>query len=143
MMNLINVGGNALLILVFEWGAVGAAVSTLIARLVGSLVMTILLHNRKNTVYLEHLFHYKPDFRVIRSILHIGVPNGIENGMFQFGKLLTQTLISTMPTAAIAANAVANTLANFQYMTGAAFSNTMVTVVGRCIGAEEKQQAKR
>ena len=143
MMNLINVGGNALLILVFEWGAVGAAVSTLIARLVGSLVMTILLHNRKNTVYLERLFHYKPDFRVIRSILHIGVPNGIENGMFQFGKLLTQTLISTMPTAAIAANAVANTLANFQYMTGAAFSNTMVTVVGRCIGAEEKQQAKR
>ena len=48
-----------------------------------------------------------------------------------------------MPTAAIAANAVANTLANIQYMTGAAFSNTMVTVVGRCIGAEEKEQAKR
>ena len=143
MMNLINVGGNALLILVFEWGAVGAAVSTLAARLLGALVLTVLLHNRKNPVYLERLFHFKPDFRVIRAILHIGVPNGIENGMFQFGKLLTQTLISTMPTAAIAANAVANTLANIQYMTGAAFSSTMVTVVGRCIGAQEKQQAKR
>ena len=63
--------------------------------------------------------------------------------MFQLGKLLTQTLISTMPTAAIAANAVANTLANIQYMTGTAFSTTMVTVVGRCVGAREKQQAKR
>ena len=143
MMNLINIGGNALFILVFEWGAIGAAVATLIARIVGATVLTILLHSKKNAVYLEKLLQYKPDFRVIRSILHIGVPNGIENGMFQFGKLLTQTLISTMPTAAIAANAVANTLANIQYMTGAAFSNTMVTVVGRCIGAEEKEQAKR
>ena len=143
MMNLINIGGNALFILVFEWGAIGAAVATLIARIVGATVLTILLHSKKNAVYLEKLLHYQPDFRVIRSILHIGVPNGIENGMFQFGKLLTQTLISTMPTAAIAANAVANTLANIQYMTGAAFSNTMVTVVGRCIGAEEKEQAKR
>lgn len=143
MMNLINIGGNALFILVFEWGAVGAAVATLLARLVGAVVLTILLHSRKNPVYLERLLHYKPDFRVIRTILRIGVPNGIENGMFQFGKLLTQTLISTMPTAAIAANAVANTLANIQYMTGGAFSTTMVTVVGRCIGAEEKQQAKR
>lgn len=143
MMNLINLGGNALFILVFEWGAVGAAVATLLARIVGATVLTVLLHSKKNDVYLEKMLRYKPDFRVIRSILHIGVPNGIENGMFQFGKLLTQTLISTMPTAAIAANAVANTLANIQYMTGAAFSNTMVTVVGRCIGAEEKEQAKR
>ena len=143
MMNLINLGGNALFILVFEWGAVGAAVATLIARVAGATVLTILLHSKKNDVYLERILDYKPDFRVIRSILHIGVPNGIENGMFQFGKLLTQTLISTMPTVAIAANAVANTLANIQYMTGAAFSNTMITVVGRCIGAQEKEQAKR
>lgn len=143
MMNLVNLGGNALLILVLEWGAVGAAVATLASRILGAIVMTVLLHSKKNEVYLEHLWEYKPDLRVIRSILHIGVPNGIENGMFQFGKLLTQTLISTMPTASIAANAVANTMANIQYMTGAAFSNTMVTVVGRCIGAEEKEQAKR
>ena len=104
--------------------------------------MIILLHNKKHVVYLERLFHYRPDFKVIKAILHIGVPNGIENGMFQFGKLLTQTLISTMPTAAISANAVATTLANIQYMTGSAFQSTMVTVVGRCIGANEQKQAK-
>ena len=143
MMNVINIVGNALFIFVFEWGAVGAAVATLIARMAGATVLTILIHNRKNVLYIERLFHYRPDFKVIRSILHIGIPNGIENGMFQFGKLLTQTLVSTMPTAAIAANAVANTLANFQYMTGSSFSNSMVTVVGRCIGAKEKEQAKR
>ena len=143
LMNLINIAGNALLIYVFAWGAVGAAVATLLSRIVGATVLTVLIHSRKNVLYIEHLFHYKPDWRVIRSILHIGIPNGIENGMFQFGKLLTQTLVSTMPTAAIAANAVTNTLANIQYMTGSAFSNAMVTVVGRCIGAQERKHANR
>ena len=79
MMNLINIGGNALFILVFEWGAIGAAVATLISRIVGATVLTILLHSKKNAVYLEKLLHYKPDFRVIRSILHIGVPNEYYN----------------------------------------------------------------
>ena len=143
LMNLVNIVGNAVLIYVFEWGAVGAAVATLCSRIVGAVVLTVLIHSKKNTVYIVHLFRYKPDWRVIRSILHIGIPNGIENGMFQFGKLLTQTLVSTMPTAAIAANAVTNTLANIQYMTGSAFSSAMVTVVGRCIGAKEREQAKR
>lgn len=143
LMNLVNVAGNALFILVFGWGAAGAAIATLLSRMLGAVVMTVLIHNRRNPVYLERLFHYKPDLSILRAILHIGIPNGIENGMFQFGKLLTQTLVSTLPTAAIAANAVANTLANIQYMTGSAFSTAMVTVVGRCIGAQEQQQAKR
>ena len=143
MMNLLNVTGNAILIFGFEMGAAGAAIATLISRTVGAVVITLLLHNKKNVIYIEKLFSYRPDRKVIRSILHIGVPHGIENGMFQFGKLLTQALIATMPTAAIAANAVANTLANFQYTAGSAFQSTMVTVVGRCVGAEEKAQAKR
>ncbi|MBO5270001.1 MAG: MATE family efflux transporter, partial [Clostridia bacterium] len=141
-MNLVNVCGNALLIMHFGMGAAGAAIATLFARLCGAALLLVLIHNKKNEVYVERLFHYRPDFKIIKAILRIGVPNGIENSMFQFGKLLTQSLISSMGTAAIAANAVAHTLANFQYMPGTAFSNTMVTVVGRCIGAKEKEQAK-
>lgn len=142
-MNLINVAGNALLIMGFGMGAVGAAIATLVARIAGSAVLLILIRNRKNVIYIDDILSYRPDIGVIRKILQIGIPNGIENSMFQFGKLLTQSLISSMPTYAIAANAVANTLANFQYMPGTAFSNTMITVVGRCIGAGEKEQAKK
>ena len=143
MMNLLNVGGNAILIYGFGMGASGAALSTLFARIVGTVVTLALLRDRKNTVYVDKYLDYKPDFRIIKEILRIGVPNGIENSMFHFGKLLTQSLISSMSTAAIAANAVAAALANYQYMPGTAMANTMVTVVGRCIGAEEKEQAKR
>ena len=63
--------------------------------------------------------------------------------MFQFGRLLTQSLISTLGTVAITANSVANTLAGYQYMPGTAIGNTSVIVIGRCVGAGEKKQAKR
>jgi Na+-driven multidrug efflux pump len=62
--------------------------------------------------------------------------------MFQFGKLVTQSLIASMPTAVIAANAVAINLVNYQYMPGGATGSVIITVVGRCIGAREKEQAK-
>ena len=87
------------------------------------------------------MLDYRPDGVLIKRILRVGVPSGLENGMFQFGKLLTQSLISSMGTAAIAANAVAHTLATFQYMPGNAVGLATVTVVGRCIGAGEKKQA--
>ncbi len=141
--NLLNIGGNAVLIMGLNMGAAGAAISTLIARAVGAIVMLVLIHNKKRIIYIERLFHYRPDRVAIKRILHIGVPGGIESGMFQFGKLLTQTLISSMGTATIAANAVAITISNFQYTTGTAYSNATVTVVGQCVGANEKQQAKR
>jgi Na+-driven multidrug efflux pump len=106
-------------------------------------VTLILLHNRKNDIYVDRYLDYRPDFRIIKEILRIGVPNGIENSMFHFGKLMTQSLISSMGTAAIAANAVAATLANYQYMPGGALGSAIITVVGRCVGAGEKEQAKR
>ncbi len=142
LINLFNLGGNALLIIGLDMGAAGAGLATLIARLIGSLIYLVLIHQKKHPVHVERLLHYKPNFSIIREILHIGVPNGIENTMFQFGRLLTQSLISTMGTAVIAANAVALTLSNFQYMTGTACSAAMITVVGRCIGAKEERQAK-
>ncbi len=141
--NVINVMGNAILIYGFHMGAAGAAIATLFARGVGAVIIVILLHNKKNVIYVEKLFHYKPNFRIIRDILRLGVPTGIESSMFHFGKLLTQSLISSMGTAAIAANAVAHNMATFQYMPGNAIGLATTTIVGRCIGAKEKEQAKK
>lgn len=143
LMNLFVVGSNFILINKMGMGAAGASISTLIARIIFAAIMLALLHNRKNLIYIDRLFHYKPDFKIIKRILQIGIPYGVENCLFQFGKLLTQSLISTLGTAAIAANAVANNLADFQYMPGNAIGLAIITVVGRCIGAGEKEQAKK
>ncbi len=143
IMNAVNVAGNAVLIYIFHLGAAGAAIATLISRILGTFIIIKLLHNKDNSVYIEKLFRFKPDFTIIKRILGIGIPNGLENGMFQFGKILTQSLISTFGTATIAANAVAATVANFQYAIGTAVSLSLITIVGRCIGAGEKGQAKQ
>ena len=104
--------------------------------------MLVLSHNRKNVIYVDNILKFRPSFPIIRRILRIGIPGGMENGMFQVGKLLTQSLVASLPTAIIAANSVANTLASFQYAAGGAVGLTLITVIGRCTGARETEQAK-
>lgn len=140
--NLFNAVGNALLIYWAGMGATGAALATLISRIISVLVSLFIARNPRRYIYLKNLFRYRPDFSIIRAILRIGIPNGIENSMFQFGRLMTSSLVSSLPTAAIAANSAALSLVNLQYSVNGAAQNTMVTVVGQCIGAKEKKQAR-
>lgn len=142
LMNVVNIGGNALLIYVADLGAKGAAIATLISRIIGATIMIWIAHNPKRFIHYEKLLNYRPDWSLIKDILHIGVPNGIENSMFQLGRLMTSSLVSTLGTVSIVANSAALSLAGFQYNSGAAVQSTMVAVVGRCIGANEKEQAK-
>ena len=140
--NAVNVVGNSLLIYLLHLGAAGAAIATLLSRVFGATVLLLLARSRKNPIYIERLLTFRPDMQLTRSIFHIGVPNGLESGMFQFGKLLTQGVVSAFGTASIAANAVANTLVSFEYAVGWAVGIAIVAVVGRCVGAKEPGQAK-
>ena len=142
IMNVVNVIGNAILIYGFNMSVAGAAIATLISRIVGAGILIALLHDKHNIIYIEKIFKYRPDFTIIKSILNIGIPSGIENGMFQFGKILTQSLVSTFGTYAIAANAVASTISSFEYALGTAIGLSMITIIGRCVGAEDYNQAK-
>lgn len=141
-MNLLNVAGNAILIYGFDLDAMGAALSTLFSRILGAVILVLIACSKKRYIHFDRLFHFRPDGALLRSILRIGVPNGIENGMFQLGRVLTSSLVSSLGSIAIAANAAVLSLANFQYMAGGAVQATLITVIGRCIGAGEKKQAK-
>ncbi len=143
VMNVVNIAGNALLIFGFEMGVIGAALSTLVARFVGAMLLLCLLHNKKNPLYVESILHFKPNFSTIGSICRIGIPNGLENSMFQLGRVMTQSLISTFGTAQIAANAAALSVTSLQYIPGTAMGVAIITMVGRCVGAREEQQAKK
>ena len=141
--NLVNIIGNAILIYGFKMGAAGAAIATAFSRIFSAVTMMYRLYDKGNVLYIENLFKTKFDIKLIKNICGIGIPNGIENSMFQFGKLLTQSLIASFPFVQIAANSVANSVVNIQYTAGTAISAAMTAIVGRCIGAEEKQQAKQ
>lgn len=141
--NVINIIGNAILIYGCDMGVRGAAIATVIARGSYSVVITAILHKKTYEVHYERMWEYRPHLPTIKKILKIGIPHGVENSMFQVGRLITQVLISGMGTTAIAANSVANTLANYHYMPANALQSVSVTVVGRCYGAKEFEQAKK
>ena len=142
IMNVINIGGNALLIYGLNWGVAGAATATLASRTVAGLMMMLLLRNRDNPIFLERLFHPEWNGGILKSILRVGVPNGLENGMFQIGKLLVAGLITTFGTSAIAANAICNNVGSMSNIPGSAIGLAMITVVGQCVGAKDYQQAR-
>ena len=105
--------------------------------------MIIFIQSPKNTVRIQRLEELKPNLPMIKRILSIGIPNGLESGMFQFGKLVLQSLISSLGTAAIASYAVASNLVTLLYLPGNAIGLGLITIVGQCVGAGEKKQAKR
>ena len=140
--NMINVTGNALFIYGFQWGVMGAALATLLARIFSTVVIYYCLRKPGQTIIVRDYFKIRPDMKLILAIMAIGVPAGIENGMFQFGKLAVQSTVSTMGTVAISAQAMTDILE----LVNGIFSNSvgigLMTVAGQCIGARRKEEAK-
>lgn len=141
VMNVVNIGGNAILIFGFKIGVMGAALASLVSRAVACCAVLFLLQKPGCMLRVTGLSALKPDGKLIRRILRVGIPAGIENGMFQIGKLSVASLTSTLGTAAIAANAVANTTSTFLNIPAIAVGMAVLTVVGQCLGAGEKEQA--
>lgn len=139
--NCVNIVGNYFLIWVMDMGVAGAAVATLVSRIFLALTVMCFLRRREQTIVVRDYFTIRPDCRTITKILHIGIPSGIENSMFQFGKLAIQSTVSTLGTAAIAAQAMTNILENFNGIAAIGVGIGMMTVVGQCIGAGREEEA--
>ena len=110
--NVMNITGNALLIFGLHWGVFGAALSTLVSRIFCAVVVIYSLRKPKQIIVINNYKEIRPDFSLIKKVLAVGIPSGIENGMFQFGKLAIQSSVSTLGTAAIAAQAMTVILEN-------------------------------
>ena len=142
LMNSINVFGNALLIFGFHCGVEGVAIPTVVSRGVACVVILILLNNQEHELHILHPYPFKIKWNVLKKILYIGIPNGLENSMFQLGKIIVLSLVSTFGTYAIAANAVSNAIALFQILPGMAITLAITPVISRCVGAGDYEQAK-
>ncbi|MDO4267215.1 MAG: MATE family efflux transporter [Eubacteriales bacterium] len=142
VMNGVNIAGNALCIYGLHMGVEGVAIPTLVSRIIAAALMMSLVRHRDNLIRITGLSQLRPEPDMIRRILAVGIPSGLENGMFQFGKLALQSLVSTLGTAAIAGFAVASNLVTLQYLAGNALGLGLITIVGQCVGAGELEQAK-
>ena len=142
LMNIINVVGNAICIFGLHMGVAGVAVPTAVSRYVAAILVFVLILNPERDISLHGQIHLRFDGALIKKILYIAVPNGLENSMFQLGKILVISAVSTMGTAAIAANAVCGALASWNILPGMAVNLAIVSVVSVCVGAGEYGQAR-
>lgn len=141
-MNLLNLVGNAILIYGAKMGVAGAAIATTFSRAVAAAIIMWMMFHSGKTINFRGQATWKIDFGLIKKILYIGVPNGLENSLFQLGKILLLSLVSTLGTYAIAANAVCNTLASFNVLPGSAVNLALLSVASMCIGAGDFKQAR-
>lgn len=140
VMNIINICFNALFIYGLGMGVLGAALATLLGRVFAAAWVFWQQQQIENPLCIRHIADMKPDGDLIRRILGIGIPSGLENGMFQIGKLCVSSLTSTLGTSAIAANAVANTISGIANIPGSTMGLAMIPVVSRCLGAGDKNR---
>lgn len=139
--NGLNIAGNALLIFGLHMGVAGAAIATLISRVFSAVIVLYLLRDPGYKINIRNYGNIRPNGNIIKMILRIGIPSGVENSMFQFGKLAIQSTVSTMGTTAIAAQAMANILESLNGVGACGVGIGLMTVVGECMGAGRKDEA--
>lgn len=141
--NVMNIAGNAIMIWGFHMGVAGAALSTLISRIFCAVVVLIQLRKEREgqEIVVRDYFKIRPNWSMIKRILGIGIPSGVENSMFQLGKLAIQSTVSTLGTAAIAAQAMTNILENLNGIAAIGVGVGLMTIVGQCLGAGRKDEA--
>ena len=138
----INIALNAVLV-ALGYGVLGVALATLVSRVVCGICMTVLVAHPYNPLQIKKFSSLLPNKKMILRILRIGIPSGIENSMFQVGKLMVVSMITSFGTAAIAANSVSYSIIEFPNIPGMSMGLALITVVGTCLGAGEVVQAKK
>jgi putative MATE family efflux protein len=142
-MNIIHIFFNAVFIFGLQMGVTGAAIATLISRTFAAVTLFLLLKNKKNIIHIGAILKFRLDMSITKKILTIGIPNGLENSVFQIGKILVQGIMAALGTSAITANAVAASIGGLGILPGAGMSMALITVVGQCVGAGDYKAVKQ
>ena len=141
--NLINITGNAILIFGFNMGVAGAAIATLISRMFSSAMLLILIRDKELPIHIGKILKFRPDVVMIKRILRIGIPNGMESSVFQIGKVAVQGIVAGLGTASITANAIAGNIGSFGVLPGSAIGLALITVIGQSVGAGDYEGIKK
>lgn len=141
-MNIAHAVGNAILIYGFHFGTEGVAIPTLLSRIAAAVIIITLAFNKKQSIYIKKSLKHKFNWSMIKKILGIGIPYGLENGLFFMGRIIVLSLVATFGTAAIAANAVSGTIVMFEVLPGMAIGLGLTVVISRCVGAGDFEQGK-
>ena len=127
LMNIINIVGNAVCIFGLKMGVDGVAWPSVVSRVVAAVLILGKCYQKGHALQVPRTVQL--DVGMTRRILGIGIPSAFENSLFEAGRILVVSMISTFGTVQIAANAVANNLDGMGVIPGKALSLAMITVV--------------
>lgn len=136
-----NVVLNAIFIYGLQWGVFGVGFASLLAKGAGAAFLLLCFGRGNRAIGFRKFAGLPNEFFIVKNIMRMAVPMALEDGIFHVGKLLVQGVVTSYGTTAIAANAVALTVADFIQMPAYAVGLGMTTVVGQCIGADRKKEA--
>lgn len=140
--NLINVVGNCIGVFVLKAGVAGVAYPSLIARIFSAAAITALCFSKRSSIRYRIPWIFRWNGDLLRRMLRIAVPNGVESGVFQLIKVALSSTIALFGTYQIAANGVAQSIWSLAALAGVSMGPVFITVIGRCMGAGETGQAE-
>ncbi len=149
---ILNIALNALFIYVFNLGVKGAAFGTLIARIFPPAFLLILLSKKDNLVRIKIFEKFKFSGSMVKTILRLAIPSGIENTFFQLGKIMVLSFISIKCYNIVvngltlnfhsSANSVAMSINTLGCIVGNGINTSMLTVIGQAVGTGDENQVK-
>jgi len=140
--DVLNVIGNAFCIYYLGWDVRGVAIPTVISRVVAALAIIYFAADEDYKLHIKRTLRHRFDFKVLKKVLNVGIPYGIENGLFQLGRVLILSLVSTFGTMAIAANSVGYAIGIFSVLPGFAINLGLTAIISNCVGANDYEQAR-
>ena len=140
--DVLNVIGNAICIYYLGWDVRGVAIPTVISRALAAIIIMYFAVDEDYKLHIKKTLKHKFDFFILRKVLQVGIPYGVENGLFQLGRVLVLSIVSTFGTMAIAANSVGYAIGIFSVLPGFAINLGLTAVISRCVGANDYEQAR-
>ena len=140
--DILNVIGNAICIYFLGWDVRGVAIPTVISRLLAAVLILHFVVDENYKLHIKKTLKHKFDTKILRKVLEIGIPYGVENGLFQLGRVLVLSLVSTFGTMAIAANSVGYAIGIFSVLPGFAINLGLTAIISNCVGANDYEQAR-
>lgn len=136
----LNIIGDAFTMLVLSWGIEGAAVATIFAQTVSALVnLYLLLHRSKTETGLAGT-KFRLDLHVMKRIICLGVPCGVQNMMYSFANLILQSAVNQFGTDAVAAMSIYSRADSICWWAVESFGVALTTVVAQNYGAGKNER---
>lgn len=139
--SLVNVVLDLLFVAVFRWGVAGAALATAIGQFLSACLGFLHLMSGKFLIRIS-LKKLRPDPALLRKILHLGLPSGVQNSVISIANLVVQSNINAFGDLAMAGCGSYSKVEGFVFLPIMSLSMALTTFVSQNLGAGRKDRVR-